>query len=1426
MVRRRSALVAALLGVLAGFPALAEMPYPSNPNPCPGEPDCIEATAFSDYLFLPTTVPPTLPNDFGSDNWKLTSERTGNPAIDDSAQELFGVKGASVDLAWQTTTGRPDVVIAVLDSGIQWADPLTDLVNKFYLNRNELPQPEASTNVVDPYDRNGDGAFTVKDYLADDTHAQDSRVSDQNGNGIIDPEDLIFLFSDGVDDDQNGYVDDISGWDFFEDDNDALDEVRYGHGTGESRDSNAEANNGTGGVGTCPSCLVLEVRVGDSFVTDVNAFAQAVVFAVDSGAMVVQEALGTLNQTGFGQQAIDYAYDNGVVVIASAADEESNHHNYPANYNHTVQVNSVVRFESDVNQMPQSYLYLNGCTNYGGHIALAVPSSSCSSEATGNSSGMAGLVVSAAFNAIDRGMLTAYPRDDGSTAPYPLSAEEVKQVLTMTVDDINFDARDDVDPPLPQSYATTAFIPGVDGSERFRSIAGFDQFFGYGRINADRAVQWVAAGRVPPEASIDSPAWYDIIDPEADATLSIQGRVAANRAESFMYLLEVAPGIQPAEEDFVQEAFAENQTSALAGELGRIDLDALRSRMPNGVEGSPTLPDGSPDPDRFTFTVRVRVQDNDGNVAEDRRVLALHHDPDLLPFFPRQLGSDGAASPMTADLDGDGREEIIVATSGGFINALQANGANIPGWPVSTDPLEIHAGSAGFTGGAIEFPVNGAVLGAPAVGDLDGDGWLEVVATDMQGKAYAWSHDGQLLPGFPVSTLAQYSNQRRSERDLGTPDGQVPDRTNRHDRDNRVGRALASGPVLANLDGSADGSLEIIAGAFDRHIYAWTNTGEAVPGWPLLLKDPEKVESVDPDTNEVTLIADSGARIGTKVLVPPSVGDVDGDGRLEVVAVVNEEYRESPNAVFVNEIVNIFRLAGILDMGNTRVYAIYADGAAHGDSGLDRGWNPDAFLPGWPVKTALGTTELLPIVATGSNGPPALADVDGDGRVEVATMSAVGSVYVFKGNGESFFGRAETGEDIPLTDDPYGANSNSTDQASLGALGAPVLVELGVPGQGFHVLAPASGIGKLIDNQIPARQFPADNHLTAWQVSTADGSPTDGSIAAAFPQLMNDLQFFGAPAVADIDGDGLPEAIIGSGVYDLRAFDVNGATPEGWHKFTNGWMVGTPAVGDVDGDGRLEVVATTREGYLFVWRTSGDECGNIRWRRYHHDEWGTGNYHTDARPPAFLRGEDVTDVIGLAAGSVAVTVAAMPGDDLYCGNLASIDARYSNDPIEDEESFANAMPVSMVTWTPGSRAGGSIGLQDDSLHEQSVYIALVMSDDAGNRSPLAPIGLVDFPGDATPTATSTPTLTFTPTATSVATSTPAATATSPGIDTPGPTRTIAPTTRPTNVPPPTPGFGPEDDSCNIAAQVDVRTPWWMLLPIGALVAVRRRQSRR
>ena len=74
-------------------------------------------------------------------------------------------------------------------------------------------------------------------------------------NDLLDPQDVLIAFTDGNDDDGNGFKDDMVGWDFLDDDNDPYDDVQYGHGTGEARDSTAEANNG-GELGRLPELHV------------------------------------------------------------------------------------------------------------------------------------------------------------------------------------------------------------------------------------------------------------------------------------------------------------------------------------------------------------------------------------------------------------------------------------------------------------------------------------------------------------------------------------------------------------------------------------------------------------------------------------------------------------------------------------------------------------------------------------------------------------------------------------------------------------------------------------------------------------------------------------------------------------------------------------------------------------------------------------------------------------------------------------------------------------------------------------------------------------------------------------------------------------------------------------------------------------------
>ena len=1135
-MNRRSLLAAAFLPALLGAPARAELPFVADPNRC-------------DSSGLPAGCIP-LPNEMsgaaGSCNgqkWKYASTNfcTTDPIVNNSANELFGVSGMSVEIAWRAETGRPDVVIAVHDSGIRWLDGGVegDLRKKFYLNRGELPPPICATppSGPDPRDCNGDGAFDVPDYDAD------PRVTDMNGNGVTDPEDLIMIFSDGVDDDHDGYVDNIAGWDFFEGDNDPFDEVDYGHGSGEARDSTAEANNG-GDLGTCPNCRVMPVRVGDSFVADVNRFAQGVVFSVDTGASVVQEALGTYNQSSFPQQAVDYAYAHNVPVIASAADEDSWHHVFPGPYTHTIMVNSIRDF-GVTGVEPASWLYINGCTNFGGNLSVSVSSTSCSSEATGRSSGIAGLIVSAGRDAVGAGALTR-----------PLTANEIRQVFTQTADDIDF-----------ETMRAITFPDTV----RYASQAGWDQFTGYGRVNANQAVTRVLAGQIPPEVDITSPRWFQPLDPARDGDIVVRGRVAADRATGYTYRVQIAYGIQPQETEWTDVVpFGATQTAPIDGVLATITPAQILAPTPAEIaRRQAELPDVTSDYDQFTYTIRVQVRDQPGDqLGEDRRTIFVHDDPDLKAGFPLFVGGDGASSPAIADLDGDGVGDIVFGTSDGLVYAKHADGSDLIGWPAAVDPLPLHTGSTAYATGSIAPPRYGAVLASVAIGDLDGDGLLDVVAADFEGKIYVFDHRGRRKAPFPVSVNPAFSSH------------------DARDRYNTVHAATIGSPALADLDG--DSKLDIIVASGDRHVYARSATGGLLPGFPVLVVDQSQMVIVDSVHDKLAPRPGVSPFRGSKIVNSPAIGDIDHDGTPDIVVGTNEEYDETPNFSATSSTASALAQSGLLTPANSRVYAIHNDGINHPGGPL---------LAGWPAKIALLNAELLPDVGEGINASPALADVDGDSQLEVGVFANAGPAYLLKSDGTSFFGNGPDGNYRVFATDAD-AGSTSPDTPSFASLGEGAFADLTGLGQ-IVFTAPASGLGRALAVVLPEQQVNADDHLAAWNTTTGNYLPT-------YPHHMEELQFLTGPSIADVGGTPLPEIVEGSAGYFVHAYDASGVEPTGWPKFTGGWHVANAAIGDVDGDGLNEVVALTREGNLFIWDTTAP-AGPQQWPKKRHDLRNTGN---------------------------------------------------------------------------------------------------------------------------------------------------------------------------------------------------------------------------
>jgi hypothetical protein len=978
-----------------------------------------------------------------------------------------------------------------------------------------------------------------------------------------------------------GYVDAIAGWNVLDNNDDPYDDVGYDHGTGEALDMAGAADNLDEEVGACPDCMILPVRVGTSFITTGNEFAEGVLFAVDSGATVVSEALGALDDTETDEQAVAYAESRGVPVVGSAADEESEHQNLPSSLGHIIVVNSTT---SETSWNPPSYLYLNGCTNYGAEISVTVPSTSCSSEATGKAAGTIGLLESAAADAVTAGRISDYPGLTNALGrPVPLSANEVMQLVTMSADDVDFaTAAPGADPPAPaHNYKVSAPSVPLATTSMYPTTRGYDEYTGWGRLDAARMVGWVAGGRIPPVAEIDAPLQFATFAPQG--TLEVSGTVGAVRSPSYRYQVDVGIGAAPADGTWHLVRQGEGHGS-FQGVLGKIPLAALAGLFPGGaaaLTGGAVTASGSPDPDRFTFTIRVEVEDESGLVGMAQSPEFLHSDAQLV--LSDQFDSSITAPPRLAPLGPHGEDVLLVTEAGGTIDALLPGGAELPGWPVHTDFMPAHLGEAAYTSGAITARPREELIGGVAVGDLaDAAGAaLDVVATGTLGHVYAWNASGQLLAGWPVHSDPAFSEQAA------------------RNAQNRLLPGLLAAPALGDLSGN--GRLDVVAASMDRHVYAWGPSGAALPGWPVLVVDPAEVQSVNPVTNEVTFLASADALIGSELVDTPDIASLSGKGLPQVIVGSDEEYGGAPYAN-LGQLGSILGLAGVTT-ANSRVYAIWADGSRHpvppGGPTPPGMPDPGAFVKGWPAQIAQVEAGLLPTIGDGVTGSPALADLSGDGSLEVVASSTVGPVYVLSPDGSSFLGYGSDG--LPNVAGYQQAGSSILDW-TLPGLGSPSVAPIGAHTSAASIIDPGASLGRLLDEEAPGDQTPHENQIDAW-------SATTGALDTGFPAQMNDLQFFDQALVADVNGAQAGGYVVeGSGLYDLRAYGPTGAEAPSFPKFTGGWMTYGPAYGPWGGLSTQVLAGGTRSGLLLVWSTPTPACASSGpWPQVHHDLWNTGD---------------------------------------------------------------------------------------------------------------------------------------------------------------------------------------------------------------------------
>lgn len=822
------------------------------------------------------------------------------------------IPGMGATEAWKWSAGRPDVIIAVVDDGIEDYDS-DELDENFFLNKIELPVPTIGGTpcTPDPWDCNQDGKFNVRDY--DDDPSFDGLGREVN------VKDLIDTFSDGFDADSNGFIDDICGWDFLRRTNEALgvkDFPEGGHGEDRAKDATAGAENGYGDKpGFCPRCTVLPIRVSDSVMSEMNALGAGIQYAYDMGASVAIFASSSFDYSDEVNRLVTKLSEAGMVMVGVASDELGYHHSFAGSCDDVISVKSIFPippidflgfFPMEVFGFTETY-----CTMWGEGVHLSGSSGACSSEAAGNVGGVAGLIISRA-------------RDLGIN----LSANEVKQILTMSADDI---------------YRFCLTLTG-GGCQR-----GWDAHFGYGRPNLVRAFEMLGdpiSGKpttIPPEVKLYTPKWFRIIDPVDEPSIDVEAYMYA-RGRQYDWELQIAPGKEPLNNQFKTIASG-NSVSTIDDVIGNIDVSSIFE--PDWYENPPE--------NSFDFTVTLRLQASYwvaglGTIlGEDRRTFAVHRDygedSGLMPGFPIDLGASGEATPVLYDLDGDpdGRLEIILNSADAELIVLKYNKSSSFFEMMDGFPIDIRS----YTGVDTDI-----TLSTPAIGDLFGDGTPYIVVVTGSGGVFVIDRFGNeakgstILEGFPV-----YSDPVDNSS------------TEAYGHGNSFGAA----PVLGDLDN--DGMLEIVAACYDGNIYVWKpvdsdSDGEADPllGFPVFAKS----EAGNVPVNKVCHREDE--QYAPQILGTPIVGVFDPNSS-------DQDIAEYPS-IFVGT----SEVCDDAILKTTRFYGIYHDGYEN-DSGT-------AFLPGWPVKITGPLADALPIppVTIGITSSPAMA------RFNDRTWFGIGSV--------------------------------------------------------------------------------------------------------------------------------------------------------------------------------------------------------------------------------------------------------------------------------------------------------------------------------------------------------------------------------------------------------------------------------------------------
>ena len=370
------------------------------------------------------------------------------------------------------------------------------------------------------------------------------------------------------------------------------------------------------------------------------------------------------------------------------------------------------------------------------------------------------------------------------------------------------------------------------------------------------------------------------------------------------------------------------------------------------------------------------------NIGPIRMVMSFNvkNDISLAGWPQRIISSSGNSSLVYGDLDGDGKQEVLTA-SGKYIFAWKTDGSKyIP----NSDVIAILGldGKYTYEPLAIFAETDTTIVGTPSLGDLNGDGKLEVVAGTLSGNLYIWH-----ATDLDSDGRADYFMRIQ------------------------VGNKISMTPVIADLNSGVLGP-EVFAGAQDgkwmmlsfADSVIFISNGdyhESVTGLTTTYIDSVGLVLTENNQRGCLRRTDDSsciAQITSTGNFPPVVGDINRDNKLEVVVLSGD------GKIYACDLSGHLLSGFPVLVGDIKSAPVLGD--IDGDGYLEIVFSGDNKIYAYNYNGVISTNFPVILDRVGSagsvNSAPILADLDLDRKVEIVFGLNDGRVIALHGDGSRY----------------------------------------------------------------------------------------------------------------------------------------------------------------------------------------------------------------------------------------------------------------------------------------------------------------------------------------------------------------------------------------------------------------------------------------